>query len=273
MGQACERDAHNCVIEGMPLHWASPCIQYTVQRDGSPKAGIDAAALQQEAEQAFAAWEGVQCPGGGSPRFHAQYQGPVSCQRLEAVCGGASKNDNVLMFHDQGWPYGVGVIGLTTPTGGESSGLVVDTDLELNSRDFDFSANASGPGSVKFGDVLAHEIGHFLGLAHSDVEGALMSSGYGGLQLSQELLTADDIAAICAVFPPGAPLQCPAAAMPAYDQCQLQPGEVPMCQMTTMTHQDGGGGGCSVSDAAPKRGAWSWSALGVGLLLLRRGKP
>src|SRR5215207_1428325 len=52
----CERDERNCVTEGKPLHWPSPCLYYAVQRDGSTKAGIDAATFQQTVQQAFDAW-------------------------------------------------------------------------------------------------------------------------------------------------------------------------------------------------------------------------
>jgi hypothetical protein len=246
----CARDEHNCVTEGNPLHWASPCLYYAVQRDGSPKSGIDGDAFQQTVARAFEAWESAQCPGGGSPRFHAQFQGFVGCNRREAVCGGAEKNVNVMMLHDQDWPELPNVIGLTTPSGGTKSGLVIDADLEINSQDFDFSEGAAGPYALKLSDVLAHEVGHFLGLSHSDAGGALMSVHYEMVQLSPELLTADDVAAICTAYPPGKALSCPAPAAPAYDECQLALGEVPPeCQLSSMTH-DKSSGGCNIGGAA-----------------------
>jgi hypothetical protein len=264
----CPRDAHECVTRGNPLHWASPCLTYAVQEDGSARAGLDAAAFQQAVADAFAAWESVPCPGGGTPRFRAQFQGFVSCGQHEAVCGDAGENVNVMMFHDTAWPGEGSEIGLTTPTGGVSSGLVVDADLELNSQGFDFSLGGAQPGALNLSDVLAHEIGHFLGLAHSDVEGALMFEDYTGVTLSPDLLTADDVAAICNAYPPGASLECAEPAPPAYDACQIEPGPQPECVLKSMTH-DRDKGGCSAAAQSPQGGVSAlWVLLGA--LALRR---
>lgn len=270
----CERDEHQCVTEGNPLHWASPCLYYAVQRDGSPQFGIDGDAFQKTVEQAFQAWQGVQCPGGGSPRFQAQFQGFVGCNKREAVCGGSATNVNVMMLHDSNWPEVSSVIGLTTPSGGTKSGLVVDADLEINSQDYDFTPGA--PNAHKLSDVVAHEVGHFLGLSHSDADGSLMSVQYDMLQLSAELLTADDIAAICTAYPPGNALTCPAPTAPAYDECQLAPGETPAeCQLASMTHDRNSG--CSVSGAPhgalPPRGPGFALLLLGGLTVMRRRAP
>lgn len=262
-GPPCALDEGGCVSEGTPLHWASPCISYSVQADGSASADIDAATFQEAIDAAFTAWQGVACPGGGSPRFHAQFQDYVSCGRREAVCGDAHANVNVFMFQDRVWPAGAGVIGLTTPSGGTQSGLIFDADLELNTRDYRYSSG-SLMGDFELREVLTHEVGHFLGLDHSRVRGALMSAGYPMLQLSRELLTADDIAAICAVYPPGPPLSCGAPSPPAYDQCQLEAGEAPPCQLASMTHESGG---CSF--AVDLRASFSGYAAAALLLVWR----
>jgi hypothetical protein len=270
-GKACTRDAHECVTEGNRLHWGSPCLTYAVQRDGSPAAGISAEEFQALVEQAFLAWEQVSCPGGGSPRFHAQYQGLVSCHRREAVCGTADKNVNVMMLHDSEWPDAPSTIGLTRPSGGTVSGLVLDTDLEINSQDYDFSLGATGPSALDLSQVLAHEVGHFLGLSHSDFLGALMSKDYASLQLSRELITSDDIAAICEAYPPGPALSCPAPPPPAYDTCQVTPGQQQDCVLPSMTH-DHKSSGCSMgpSHSSGLASAGSASLLAVLLGLARR---
>jgi len=224
--------------------------------------------LQQAAADAFAAWEGVACPNGGSPRFHAQFQGMVQCDRRETVCGDTSKNVNAIMFHDHDWPSRSDVLGLTTPSGLTKSGTLNDMDVELNSQDFSFDT-PSHPGSYSLRDTLTHEIGHFLGLSHSQASGALMSVDYGMVALSRELFTSDDIAAICAAYPPGAPLTCKPPAAPVYDACQIEPGmKQEKCVIESMTHEESGG--CSF---APSRSSTLWQLAGAGLLfglLLRR---
>lgn len=266
-GPACTKDEEQCVNEGQPLHWGSPCLYYAVQNEGSPEQGLTAEEFSAAIADAFQAWSQVQCPGGGSPRFQAQLQGFVACAHREAVCGDESHNVSTFMLHDRLWPAEASALGLTTPSGGTRSGLVVDADLELNSRDYRFSFG-SAPGDFALRDVLAHEVGHFLGLDHSQRAGALMSEDYQTLALSPELLTSDDIAGICAVFPPGDALDCPAPNAPAYDECQVPPGSKPSCALATMTHDDSAGG-CSLSGPRNPRG-FAWLAGFLALLTLAR---
>jgi hypothetical protein len=266
-GEACARDANQCVTDGQPQHWASACIDYAVQVDGSVKLGLDADEFQKIVAEAFSAWSTVACPQGGSPRFKARFQGYVGCNRHEFVCGDASKNVNAIMFHDRGWPGPAGVLGVTTPSGGIGSGLVVDADLELDSQDYAFDVDGSGKGFYRLKDVLTHEVGHFLGLDHSNVSGALMSLDYATLALSHELLTPDDIAAICTVYPPGAPLDCAAPSAPAYDACQLKPGEHEPCELASTTHESKG---CSVGGSSGAGGKLALLPLFASLIWLRR---
>jgi hypothetical protein len=262
----CPRDAAECVTRGQPLHWASACLHYAVQVDGSPRSGLDADQIQAFAGQAFSAWKAARCPGGGSPRFEAQFQGYVSCARREMVCGGAEQNVNVVMFHDHGWLEGAGRIGVTTPTGGVESGLVVDADVEINSQDFSFKSDPSGTMSTSLLYVLTHELGHFLGLAHSTVSGSVMSTGYQSLPFSPNLISADDAAAICAAYPPGPALDCGAPPAPAYDACALAPGEHPPCKLASVT-QDASSCGCHLAQDSSRRSQPSVAALGLLLSL------
>jgi len=247
----CPRDENQCVTKGKPLHWGSSCLTYTVQVDGSPKSKLDADEIQGFVAQAFNAWKTARCPGGGSPSFEVHFEGYVSCDRHEVLCESAAKNDNVVMFHDTGWLEGKTRIGVTTPTGGKESGLIVDADIEVNSQDYSFKSDPSGTMSTSLMYVLTHEVGHFLGLAHSSVGNSVMSTGYQSLPFGN-LITPDDAAAVCAVYPPGGPkLNC-VSSTPAYDKCQIPLGEHPPCQLASVT-QDGG---CSCRVGTTPTHAW-----------------
>ena len=264
--EPCPRDAHQCVTQGAALHWPSACLDYAVQLDGSARAGVEADQVQALVAGAFATWQAARCPGGGTPRFQARFQGYVSCDRAQSVCGGADKNVNVVMFHDQDWPHSRAALGVTTPTGGVKSGLLNDADVELNSRDFSFMSSASDPDASALRYTLTHELGHFLGLSHSDADGALMSLGYQSLPLGAELLSADDVAAICTVYPPGKPLACPAANAPAYDSCPVLERPISECQLATVTHDESTGCGCRAAPSGSRPSALA--ALGVLLAAL-----
>ncbi|HYQ46130.1 MAG TPA: matrixin family metalloprotease [Polyangiaceae bacterium] len=264
----CPRDENKCVTQGEPVHWGSPCLTYTVQVDGSPKSKLDADEVQAYVAQAFNAWKSVRCPGGGSPRFQAQFAGYVSCDRHEVMCENAAKNDNVIMFHDQTWVTPDSQYGVTTRTGSKSSGLIVDADIEINSKDYSFKSDPGGMMSISLPFVLTHEIGHFLGLAHSPSGDALMFATYGfqSAPLSHSLFSPDDVAAICAAYPPGPELSCPAPNGPAYDKCQIPLGEERPCVLQSATEEVG----CSCHLApAPTRPWPAFAALGLLLTTLR----
>jgi matrixin len=262
--QPCPRDENQCVTAGRPLHWASSCLTYSVQVDGSPKSKLDADQVQAFVAQAFSAWKAARCPGGGSPSFEVQFRSFVNCDRKDVVCDDTGKNANVIMFHDDDWREGVGRLGVTTPTGGTESGLVIDADVEINSQDFSFTSDPSGMMSTSLLYVLTHELGHFLGLAHSRVSGAVMTTDYQSLPFSPNLISADDAAAVCEAYPPGPKLNCGAPPPSDYDTCVIPLGEHPPCKLSSLTH-DGGGCGCHLADSS-KQGPLAPLAL-LGLML------
>ena len=262
----CPRDENQCVTQGQPLHWGNSCLTYTVQVDGSPKSKLDADQVQAFVAEAFDAWKSARCPGGGSPSFEAQFEGFVSCDRHEKICESADKNVNVVMFHDIGWPYGASKIGVTTPTAGKESGLVVDTDVEINAQNFSFTSGPTGGMSTSLRFVLTHELGHFLGLAHSLSSNSVMSQGYQSLALSSTLISPDDAAAICTVFPPGPKRNCGAPPAPAYDMCQIPIGEDPPCKLGSIT-EDTASCGCRLA-ASSRSQSSTLAAFGLMLTAL-----
>ncbi len=261
--EQCAHDEDGCISEGKRLHWASPCLRYAVQVDGSPLTNLDGAQVADLAEQAFALWKSAECPGGGNPRFEAGFQGFVTCHEQETVCAGPGGNVNVVMFHDASWPYGFNDLGVTTPAAGLDTGVINDADIEMNAQRLVNSVDAF--------PVLAHEVGHFLGLAHSNHDDALMYQYFSSFGASQ-LLTADDVAGICAIYPPSnSSLSC-TTPDPVRDAC-ADPDPLEKCRIGIARHSSGG---CSVGRVGSKHPHAPFVVLGgalsVAWLVRRRAR-
>jgi hypothetical protein len=221
---------------GTELFWESPCVGFSMQQDASSQVSL--AVATDIFEKAFEVWQNVDCGGGKHPRIRAVNLGPVECNAHEY--NKKAGNANIILFQDKTWPHvgGGSTLALTTVTYNVDTGEIYDADMELNSANVTFTMDDK---TVKYdlASIAAHETGHFLGLSHSTMGSATMYSDYtpGSTQLRE--LDVDDIAAICAAYPPGDPIaascdpsprrgqasECsPAPIQEEKDSCSMAPG-------------------------------------------------
>ncbi len=258
--------ATGCSTVGEFVFWDGACISYAVQRDGSAAEDISAAELAQLIDKGFQTWSDVRCPSGGTPELSSTSQGLTSCDEVEYDCNVREANSNVIMFRDQfqNSAYGLrfGVIALTTLTANLVSGELFDADIEINSRDEEFSLVGSGnldpnePRDLR--GVINHELGHLLGLSHSTERGALMRAQYEGSFAPGE----DDIRAMCqALGATGSDPECAAQPLPVGAGCV---GSDTMCT-SQRAATDSGGCSCEVPASGGHGGhaAWWVAALGA----------
>lgn len=90
---------------------------------------------------------------------------------------------------------GSGVVGITLVTFNSSSGEIIEGDVLINDN-FTFSLAVNDDNYL--GNVVTHELGHFLGLSHGQVLGSTM---FYSLSRGQSGLSADDVAGVYTLYP------------------------------------------------------------------------
>jgi hypothetical protein len=191
-----------CPTGGQPLMWSRPCLSYALSRAGSNKVSLPEA--NAAAAEAFRVWQGVSCPGSGrAPSILAtEAYGLTGCNMHEYTKN--SVNVNVILFHDDEWPHpqSEDAVGLTSTTYDERTGEIFDADIEINSTLELSTSDIVATDKYDLLSVLTHEVGHFLGLAHSSDMDSTMQSVYEVGSDKFRSLSDDDIRGICAIYPP-----------------------------------------------------------------------
>jgi len=209
----CTPPATGCVTEGIPLFWTSDCVTYNVQQAGSKWASFDETSAI--ADLAFGSWAAADCGGGKGPSIHGQNNGAISCDKEEYNDESHSYggNANIIVFRDANWTLTsaadpASTLALTTVTFAVASGEIYDADIEINGTKEISTATPVPPTAYDLQSILTHEVGHFLGMAHSTLPCSLndgncptMNAYYATGSDSYRSLEVDDVEGICAAYP------------------------------------------------------------------------
>ena len=232
----CPRDEDECKITGQKLYWASGCVGFSLQEDSSVH--IPMKYFRQVAQRSFLAWTELECDSGVSSLSFAELDETV-CKKTEYNSGGA--NANIILFQDNKWDYsGVdNTLAKTTVTFDDDTGEILDADIEINHAYNHFTINDMEI-DYDLESVLTHEVGHFIGLDHTQDFAATMFAGYEPGTIEQRTLDEDDILAACEVYAPERQVSCDTAPRGGFaTECGGKAAET--------DGEDDGEGGCSVS--------------------------
>jgi hypothetical protein len=198
--------SRGCWTQGRPIAWLwDQRVPYEL--DAAASRQISLADATYAADQAFVRWSNAQCVA-GSPNVTAFNDGPVDAAAVAAECKSTPCDPtmpgayHLIVFRDDGWEYDdpSNTLALTTVTYGIDSAILFNAEIEINSHDHTLTTQQPAPpGAFDLQTILTHEAGHFLGLAHATNDTAVMYAYYG--HNSREL-TVDDVAGVCAVYPP-----------------------------------------------------------------------
>jgi hypothetical protein len=213
--QSCEFDQNGCLMTGPLLHWASSCVSFDVQQDGSALRSLSYVDAHDAIVTGFKQWLNADCGGGAGPFISISDYGPVECRTAEY--NQAAPNANIFMFRDDEWPYtnAIDTLALTTLIFNADNGEIYDADVEVNTAPPEkqppgipqppvarWSTDGSGSADIDFNSVITHEIGHFLGLSHSNAQGATMRPSYAPGQTDMASIEQDDVDGVCTALPP-----------------------------------------------------------------------
>ncbi len=250
---SCRYGNDGCAVNGVPLRWKTGCVSFSVNEAGSKKRSISYDDAHESALRAFETWLHADC-GKATPGIEILDIGAASCG--EPQYNLHDGNANVILFMDDAWPYDdtFDSLAVTTSTFNTETGEIYDADIAVNSHEMPITATRAEP-QYDLGRILIHEVGHFFGLSHSFVPGAVMR----GRDIPALVLAPDDMAGICDAYPP--------VTLEPSTRCAPRHGFSAECA----PHESAG---CSCGFAGRWRrgsaGAWLGLVLGLALLGRRR---
>jgi hypothetical protein len=187
---------------GLPLYWVSPCVNYVVNDDGTSQFSDNGISEQ--------TYEAI--------RASFQTWNDVSCSELQMVDGGTTSVSiaegppmdgrdrlSLVVFRDEDWSSVPGAssrsYALTSVSYLPDTGQILDADIEINSDIYELSLTGDPIDmQVDLQNTLTHEVGHFLGLAHTEVQDATMFSQAPLGETDKRSLEQDDIDGVCAAY-------------------------------------------------------------------------
>jgi hypothetical protein len=205
-GDTCRKNENGCVRDGVVLKWKTSPITYRFHRGGSEKLDNDKA--REAIRRAFDAWENVTCTNGR--RTSLRFQEGSEFNADKPLNNKQAPQNFGIYFRDTEWPHDDAEesLALTNQVYGKVTGTIDYADIEINTAVETFSLADSQPG-IDLQAVLTHEVGHYIGLAHSNDPTSIMVARYcqnqdrcgEGIDRKREL-SEDDIIAVCAAFEP-----------------------------------------------------------------------
>jgi len=206
--ESCEKNERGCVRDGVTVVWKELPIIYRFSAEGSEK--LSNRKVRAAVTAAFSTWESVKCPNGRTTSVRFELGPDIKVNK--PLGRKQAKDNNGIYFRDETWPYknAVDSLALTNQIYGEERGIIEYADIEINTAETSFSLSDDDTDAIDFQSVMIHEVGHYLGLAHSNDPESIMVPSYCEASnrcdkgvIGKRELSDDDIEGVCGIYPPG----------------------------------------------------------------------
>jgi MYXO-CTERM domain-containing protein len=205
-----------CVTEGEPLYWGDHDPVLVLNEEGFPDFDSDFE-LRRTLQRSLDHWNEVECDEDRPIGLDLQLSSGTT--DLEVGPMGKEPNDNVIVyFSGEQWANGGGddcldgscdplpdaAYALTAIWYNRANGEILGADLHFNGgmgRFTECPSTGCPPGDIDLENVTTHEVGHFIGLAHSNEPGSTMLCSADPSEVDKRSLEADDIAGACEIYP------------------------------------------------------------------------
>lgn len=171
---------HNQTKSGIPVHWGSLVSVVDLYVNSQNSKGVAEATVQSIANDSINEWNG---------------NSKITLRKNVTQTTAQAGFNEVYFSNDANVFNGSGVIGVTQVSFSETNGEILEADILINDG---FSFSIFPAEQSYLGNVITHEVGHFLGLGHGQVAGSTM---FYSLSRGQYKLADDDKAGIYSVYP------------------------------------------------------------------------
>jgi len=189
--------------EGTFLVWKQQCISYTlVPHDELIPLGL--LAVRDTVDASFASWTALRCSDVNQPIVLGQTVELGECHYAEYNRFGPNANTVAFArdWESRGSDFVPEAYALTLVSYNPDTGEILDADIQvnLNRGPIAICGEECEPHQIDLQNVLTHEVGHFLGLAHSQYDTATMFGDAPIGQTSKRTLDPDDADGMCNAY-------------------------------------------------------------------------